>query len=99
MFSAAFTEWLPALGESWQTVQVPVNDAGGFTPLENVSSLSPATPLIVNWGLSEMCCPRRTARRLSVTGAPGTSGRPDHASKRMNALGSNAAPEGFSPIG
>ncbi len=46
MSSGAFTEWSPALGASWQIVQVPVNEPGTVTPFENVWPLSPATPLM-----------------------------------------------------
>ena len=61
MFSGALTEWLPRLGASWHTVQVPLNDAGTVTPFGNVSSFRPDTPLRTIGRLLKISWPRKMA--------------------------------------
>ena len=97
MLSGAFTEWSPALGESWHVVQVPVNGSGTVTPFGNVWLLRPATPEMTIDLVLKICCPRAIARReLVVASRPF---RLPHASKMVKAFGSNAAPVGFRPTG
>src|SRR5262252_5638886 len=95
MFSGAFTEWLPALGVSWQVVHVPLNDAGIVTPFENVWLLSPATPLIVIGNVLKRRSPRTIALRASSRASGwGGSDKVAHTSNNLKALGLNAIPAG-----
>src|SRR5262245_33384130 len=99
MSSGAFTEWLPAFGVSWQTVQVPENEAGTVTPLENVTPLSPPTPLMVNARVLKSASPRAIDCRAAQYGSRRDRGRSFHASNNVKTFGLNAAPVGLSPTG
>ncbi len=103
-FSGALTEWLPAFGASWHVVHVPLNDAGRVTPFGNVCSFRPATPLRTIGLVLKISWPRAMARRArSMRSSVSPSAPPrrsrDHASKIVNARGSNGVLVGFRPTG
>jgi hypothetical protein len=70
MSSGAFTEWLPAFGESWQIVQVPVSDAGTVTPLRERVVVRPPTPLRTIGLVLKISCSGRRYTETSLVEPP-----------------------------
>src|SRR6478672_11737371 len=63
MFSGADTEWLPALGVSWQIPQVDTIVWGPVKLFGKVVPFKPPTPVIVNVLELKISCPRAIACR------------------------------------
>ena len=61
MFSGIGIEWLPALGVSWQTVQVPLS--GGPATGSSGPPLRPADVVDTNWRVLKISSPRAIAWR------------------------------------
>src|SRR5690349_5155503 len=90
-FSGAFTEWLPAFGESWHVVHVPSNDTGSVTPFENVLLFKPPTPLMTIRFVLKSSSPRAIAAR-ALSRASCRSLDDSHWEKIVKARESNGAP-------
>src|SRR5580765_123669 len=95
MLSGVGNEWLPTLGVSWHVPQKPATTGmpPGTRPPADLSSLSPATPVMLMGVELNSASPRATAALGSCRGSV------DHVPKRLKTAGLKGPLAGFSKAG